>query len=61
MLWDKTGTTKIIALRCDYFLGGYSEEDPPVPIPNTVVKLFNADDTETIGKVGRCQDLWSFN
>jgi hypothetical protein len=25
--------------------GGYSEEDPPVPIPNTVVKLFCADDT----------------
>ena len=25
--------------------GEYSEEDPPVPIPNTVVKLLSADDT----------------
>ena len=25
--------------------GNYSEEDPPVPISNTVVKLFSADDT----------------
>ena len=27
------------------FSGGYSEGDPPVPIPNTVVKPFSADDT----------------
>ena len=25
--------------------GDYSEEDPPVPISNTVVKLLSADDT----------------
>ena len=25
--------------------GGDSKEDPPVPIPNTEVKLFNVDDT----------------
>ncbi len=25
--------------------GDYSKEDPPVPIPNTVVKLFSAHDT----------------
>ena len=25
--------------------GDYSEEDTPVPIPNTVVKLFSAEDT----------------
>ena len=25
--------------------GEYSEEVPPVPIPNTVVKLLSADDT----------------
>ena len=24
---------------------GYSEADPPVPIPNTVVKSFNVDNT----------------
>jgi hypothetical protein len=27
------------------FIGGHSEEDPPVPIPNTEVKLFSADGT----------------
>jgi hypothetical protein len=25
--------------------GGYGEDVPPVPIPNTVVKVFSADDT----------------
>lgn len=27
------------------FFGGHSEEDPPVPIPNTEVKLLSADGT----------------
>ena len=27
------------------FFGGHSEEVPPVPIPNTAVKLFCADGT----------------
>ena len=27
------------------FCGGHSKEDPPVPIPNTEVKLFCADGT----------------
>ena len=27
------------------FFGDHSEEDPPVPIPNTEVKLFSADGT----------------
>ena len=27
------------------FIGGKSKEDPPVPIPNTEVKLFSADGT----------------
>ena len=26
-------------------VGAYDEEDPPVPIPNTVVKLLRADNT----------------
>ena len=30
---------------CEKFSGGYSEGGPPVPIPNTVVKSFSADDT----------------
>ncbi len=29
----------------DQFYGGHSKEDPPVPIPNTEVKLFSADGT----------------
>ena len=27
------------------FIGGDSKEDTPVPIPNTEVKLFNAEDS----------------
>ena len=27
------------------FIGGHSEEDPPVPIPNTEVKYLEADDS----------------
>ncbi len=27
------------------FYGGHSKEDPPVPIPNTEVKLFSANGT----------------
>ena len=30
---------------CPQFLGDLSEEDPPVPIPNTVVKLLSPDGT----------------
>ena len=32
-------------LRGRLISGDYSEEDPPVPISNTVVKLLSADDT----------------
>ena len=40
------------------FPGDYSEEVPPVPIPNTEVKLLCADDTALCGKVGRCQEFF---
>src|SRR4051794_28453945 len=33
------------ASRCHRFLGDLSEEDPPVPIPNTEVKLLSPDGT----------------
>ena len=41
---------QILIFLCDFegfpsTSGGYSEEDTPVPIPNTEVKLFCADDT----------------
>ena len=32
-------------MGCPQFLGDLSEEDPPVPIPNTVVKLLSPDGT----------------
>ena len=34
-------------------MGGYSEGEPPVPIPNTEVKPFSADGTAYSGRVGR--------
>ena len=39
---------KILILHRVYFVntsGGDSKEDPPVPMPNTEVKLLNVDDT----------------
>ena len=36
-------------------LGGYSGEDPPLPIPNREVKLACADGTAYCGRVGSRQ------
>ena len=53
----RLGHKIIFIIRCDYitklksffvrsrFFGGHSEEETPVPIPNTEVKLFSADGT----------------
>ena len=42
MLFNFEGTVQTaLSATC----GDNSEEDPPVPIPNTVVKLLSADDT----------------
>ncbi len=42
--------------------GGHSGEAIPVPIPNTEVKLSNADDTAFRGgKVGSCQTFFYLN
>ena len=38
-------TISIVKKYCVFFLGLDSERDPPVPIPNTVVKPFCADGT----------------
>ncbi len=41
--------------------GDNGEEDPPVPIPNTEVKLFSAEDTwrgGLPGKIGHCRFFW---
>ena len=41
-------------LFSETYCGGYSGEDPPLPIPNREVKPRSADDTaSTCGKVGR--------
>ena len=38
---------------------GHSGEEIPVPIPNTEVKLSNADDTALLcGKVGSCKTFF---
>ena len=39
--------------------GNYSEKDPPVPIPNTAVKLLSAEDSEGFPfvKAGRRQSF----
>ena len=38
------------------YCGGYSGEDPPLPIPNREVKLTSADGTATpSGRVGSCR------
>ena len=36
----------------NHFFGGYSERDPPVPIPNTEVKPLSGDGTtdKTVGE-----------
>ena len=45
MLFNFEGTVKAaLSATC----GDNSEEDPPVPIPNTVVKLLSADDTRRV-------------
>ena len=38
--------------------GGHSGEEIPVPIPNTEVKLSNADDTASRG--GKVGSRWAF-
>ena len=47
--------TVFLKIKKDHCLGGISEEVTPVPIPNTAVKLFCADDSGN-AKVGRRQD-----
>ena len=58
MLFNFEGTAKAeLSATC----GDNSEEDPPVPIPNTVVKLLSADDTwgVTLWEI-RTSPLFSF-
>ena len=43
-----------------FLAGDYGEEVPPVPIPNTAVKLLSGDGTaaEGRGRVARCQPFY---
>ena len=56
---------KKYTLRIKYYsilkeeCGGYGEMDTPVPISNTEVKHFSADDSWVFpAKIGRCQALF---
>ena len=39
-----------VLITLDLYQGGYSAEVPPLPIPNRVVKLSNADGTAYVGE-----------
>ena len=55
--FDFNDTNFIQHLFFYIFPSDYSEEATPDPIPNSVVKLFHADDTALRGgKVSRCLD-----
>ena len=41
------------------FIGDDSKEDTPVPIPNTVVKLFNGENSVK-AKIASCQFFFAF-
>ena len=48
----------LVVFSQDIYCGGYSGEDPPLPIPNREVKLAIADGTAPPGgRVGSCHAL----
>ena len=50
--------TNQVIFSQDKYCGGYSGEDPPLPIPNREVKLTSADGTALPGgRVGSCHAL----
>ena len=49
--------THFVIFSQDIYCGGYSGEDPPLPIPNREVKLTIADGTAPPGgRVGSCHE-----
>ena len=47
----------VVIFSQDIYCGGYSGEDPPLPIPNREVKLTIADGTAPPGgRVGSCHE-----
>jgi hypothetical protein len=57
---DSTFFIEIHFFKMKIFFGGNGEEETPVPIPNTEVKLLCADGTALSrgGRVGRCRDYY---
>ena len=55
--WTRSHKIRVIFSQ-DIYCGGYSGEDPPLPIPNREVKLAIADGTAPPGgRVGSCHFL----
>ena len=55
--WTRSHQIRVIFSQ-DIYCGGYSGEDPPLPIPNREVKLAIADGTAPPGgRVGSCHFL----
>ena len=49
----------VVIFSQDIYCGGYSGEDPPLPIPNREVKLTIADGTAPPGgRVGSCHESY---
>ena len=52
----KSSSVRYCVISLKIYCGGYSSEDPPLPIPNREVKLANADGTAIpSGRVGSCR------
>ena len=55
---DGISSRCLVNLFSETYCGGYSGEDPPLPIPNREVKLTSADGTAPPGgRVGSCHFL----
>ena len=55
---DQRLYSKLSYFFSETYCGGYSGEDPPLPIPNREVKLTSADGTAPPGgRVGSCHVL----
>ena len=46
----KQSTQRQLAFICTILVGDHSQEGPPVPIPNTEVKLYGADGTAGVAR-----------
>ena len=56
---DSNGIANQVIFSQDIYCGGYSGEDPPLPIPNREVKLTIADGTAPPGgRVGSCHEFY---